>query len=144
MTFPAEPFATFLANAPLAGPVGSSDVIALLQAGLIKQLPANVIPQLTTVPSQTVNVSTYNATLTDQAILVNRSPAAATVINLPSNPGIGRRVLVKDIAGNCDLTNDITISNATIDGVAGLVLNTGYAYVWLLSTGNGNEWANVT
>lgn len=144
MAFPTEALATVIANAPIASTPGPSDALLLLQGGLLKNLPANAIPELTTSPTEVVNVSIYNATLSDQTIFVNRDPAAPTTVNMVSNPGRGRVVRVKDIAGNCDMTNTITIANCTIDGVSGKVLNSAFGYVQLESTGFGNNWANIT
>lgn len=144
MAFPTEALATLIANAPIAATPGPSDALLLLQGALLKKLPANAIPQLTTSPTQVVNVSIYNATLSDQTIFVRRSPAAPTTINLPSNPGLGRIIRIKDIAGNVDGTNTITIANGMIDGASGIVLNTARAYLQLESTGDSNNWANIT
>ncbi len=143
MSYPTEALATIIANAPVADTPSSSDVLLLLQGGLLKRLPANALPALETIPTEVVNQATYNATIDDQAILVNRSPAGATVINLPSNPGAGRRMLIKDIAGN-NAGYGITIGNATIDGIVGGTITANYGYVWLLSTGDGDNWAAVT
>ncbi len=143
MSYPTEALATIIANAPVADTPSSSDVLLLLQGGLLKRLPANALPALETIPTVVVNQATYNATIDDQAILVNRSPAGATVINLPSNPGAGRRMLIKDIAGN-NAGYGITIGNATIDGIVGGTITANYGYVWLLSTGDGDNWAAVT
>lgn len=143
-SFPTEAIATMLANAPLADTLGSSDLLMVLQDGLIKRLPTNAIALLATLPTVEINEAVFDATISNQGMLVNRSPAAPTIINLVSTPGIGRKVLVADMAGNCDGTNTITIGNATINGISGKTLNSAYAYCWLLSTGVGNNWIIVT
>lgn len=139
MSFPIEAFATFVANAPLADPLGSSDLLAVLQGGLIKRLPVNSIPLLATDPVTIVTTAGYAVLLTDKAILVDQAAPTATTITLPSNPGRGRVYTIADIAGNAAAGN-ITIANGTIDGGGGLVLNTNYASVTLISTGTANDW----
>lgn len=144
MGFPTDPFVDFISNAPLATTPGSSDMLALIQNGLTKRLPITGIPGLTpviTAPTVIINQNTYNALNTDYVIMVNRSPAAPTTINLLSSPGLGRIIQIKDIAGNVSGTNLITIANATIDGVSGFIMPYPFDSIWLEATGSGNNWA---
>lgn len=146
MAFPWEAFTAFISNAPMASTPGSSDMLALIQGGLTKRVPITQLPGLqpiVTVPTIVVTASTYNALITDYTIAVNRSPAGATIINLPGSAGFGRPMIIKDIAGNCDNNNTITVTNGTIDGLSSFVLDIPYGCVVLQSMGSSN-WSVIS
>lgn len=140
MAFPFEGFTAFVSGAPLANTPGSSDMLPIIQGGVTKRIPVGTIPQLTVAPTTEVTGAAYALLLTDEVIFVNRSPAAATVLTLPSNPGAGRVYTVKDIAGNVSGGNNIAFANGTIDGNAAYQITTAYGSLTIISTGIGNNW----
>jgi len=75
----------------------------------------------------------------DDIIMVNKTIGAATIVILPSSPGAGRMVVVKDSKGDA-FTNNITIraSAGTIDGLNSFVITQNYqAFTFVY---NGTEW----
>lgn len=148
MGFPTDPFTDFISNAPLAATPGASDMLALIQSGQTKRLPITGIPGLTpivSVPTKILAVSTtYNILLTDYFIGINLSPSAAITLNLPSSPGAGRPLIIKDINGLVTGATPITIANGTVDGQSGYILPFPYDCIWIQSTGVGNNWLIIS
>ena len=79
-------------------------------------------------------------TAADAVIVVRKTAGAATTVTLESGPAAGRVVTVKDGRGDAG-ANPITVvpASGTIDGVANLVLSSGYGSVTLVF--NGLEWS---
>lgn len=77
--------------------------------------------------------------LGDSVVIVNKTAGAATVVNLPATPIVGKPYTIKDGKGDA-LTNNITITPAagTIDGAATLVLNLNYQSAQIVY--NGTQW----
>lgn len=77
---------------------------------------------------------------TDDIVVVDKTVAAATTVNLISSPTTGTTQVIKDGKGDA-LTNNITLTPAagTIDGAASYVINTNYGAVIVVY--NGNEWS---
>ncbi len=81
--------------------------------------------------------ASYNTAATDYFIAVNKGSGSATTINLPSSPATGRFLIITDGKGDAQ-TNNITITNGTINGAASVVLRSNYASVTLIY--NGTAW----
>ena len=147
MGFPTDAFFNFVSNAPLANPLGASDMVPIIQGGVTKRVSPFSFPAvaaLTTFPETIITAgATYNATVADCAIFVRKSPGSPTTINLPSNPGQGRPFIIGDLNGDA-ANNFITVGNATIDGQSGFILALAWQCIFLLSTGNGNEWKMIS
>lgn len=77
---------------------------------------------------------------TDYVILVNKTSGAATTVNLPSLPKVGRMLVIKDGKGDA-ATNNITLTPATgtVDGAATFVMATNWQSITLVYT--GAEWS---
>lgn len=69
----------------------------------------------------------YDVTSSDTVVVVNKSVAAATQVNLPASPATGRLLIVKDGKGDAN-SNNITVSGngKNIDGAASVTINTNY------------------
>lgn len=146
---PTDPFSNFVSNAPLADTPGSSDMLGLIQNGLTKKLPVGSIPGLTpiiTVPTRILPDTTaaYAILLTDYFIGVNNTVGINVALSLPSAPGAGRPLQIKDIAGTVSGGAAITLSNGTIDGQSGYILPFAYDCLVIQSTGIGNNWAIIS
>lgn len=78
--------------------------------------------------------------VTDDMIILNKTVAATTTVNLPATPGTGFHVTIKDGKGDAG-TNNITIDGSgsdAIDGSLTTLINWNYGsldFVW-----NGTQW----
>lgn len=147
-TYPTDPFSAFIANAPLADTPGTSDVLALIQNKVTKRLPVGNIPGLAPIVKVPTNIlpsgtSSYAIKTTDYFIGINNNPAISVALSLPNAPGAGLPVIVKDISGLISPVNAITISGGTIDGQSSYTIAYPDGWVWLESTGIGNNWAII-
>ena len=93
---------------------------------------------------QTVIVTTtpYTVVAANEVIFVNVTSGPASII-LPTPPGAGRSVLIKDYSGT-SLTNPITITASGgkfINGVSFAMLNGGYSHVQLVY--DGVNWMTI-
>lgn len=75
----------------------------------------------------------------DDIILVNKASGAATAVNLPANPLIGRVYTIKDAKGDAN-SNNITLTPAAgnIDGSGTYVMSTNYQAARIAY--NGTQW----
>jgi len=86
---------------------------------------------------------TFTLTLTENydLILINNVTVANDfILTLPlsATAGQGRQIKVKDNTGSCAANSTITVQRAgadTIDGGAGYLMNTAYAYITLAADG---------
>ena len=80
--------------------------------------------------------------VTDYLIVVNKTVAAATTVNLYATPGVGSSLIIKDGKGDANV-NNITITPAAglIDGSASYVLVASYQAATLVY--NGTSWSVV-
>ena len=144
--FPIETFTAFVSGAPLAGGVGSSDMLALIQGGKTVRLPVTSLPGVILTPivlaptTLITSAATYSVVSGDYFIGVNKSPISATTIHLPGAPGVGRTLIIKDVAGTVTGAAPITIDSGTIDGNAGWVLPFAYSCIGLQAVG-GTNWS---
>lgn len=88
-----------------------------------------------------VNDANYTVQATDSIVAYTALTAARTV-TLPSPNVTGQIVVIKDESGACSSSNSITITGASIDGAASLVLTTAYASVRMYA--NGTAWFRLT
>ena len=75
-------------------------------------------------------------TATDCIIIVNKTTGAATAVTLPTTPGIGQSIVIKDGKGDAEV-NNITISGAMIDAASSFVIYENHAAVSLIWNGSG-------
>ena len=93
--------------------------------------------------SNTVILTTgasYNSLVTDARILLNLGIAAPFTVTLLGSSSYSHPVLIKDIAGDVDGTNTLTINftgGQLADGQSSVVLRNAYAGVWLNPLSNG-------
>lgn len=75
----------------------------------------------------------------DDIVLVNKTSGAATAVNLPANPLIGRVYTIKDAKGDAN-SNNITLTPAAgnIDGAGTYVMSTNYQAARIAY--NGTQW----
>lgn len=80
--------------------------------------------------------------VTDYCIVINKSIAATTTVNLPATPTTGQTFVIKDGKGDA-ASNNITIVPAAgnIDGSASYVMNLNRQSVNLLYS--GSEWVII-
>lgn len=99
-----------------------------------------------TIPSAIVAKSTvvtaagdYNVGSLDYVVVMNKTVAAATTVNLPGSPSTGRTIIVKDGKGDA-AANNVTVipATGTIDGAATIVISTNYGSVAFIY--NGSQW----
>lgn len=92
---------------------------------------------------RTVRVVTASGSVaitnSDDVVIINKSVAASTIVNLPVSPATGRSFTIKDGKGDA-ATNNITIFPAAgnIDDSASLTINVSYAAVVLVY--DGSQW----
>jgi hypothetical protein len=116
-----ETFTYFVQTAPLAASINTSDLLALIQGGQTKRIPA---AQLLSASSPTIvsAAGAYDVLTTDTFLAVTKT--IANTIQLPSGPTFNQRLTVADCLGNAG-TYPITIAAGagdTIDGIAALNL----------------------
>jgi len=83
--------------------------------------------------------ASVDLTSSSRKVIINKSIAGITTVNLPVTPKVGQEVLVKDGKGDAK-ANNITIlaPGKTIDGLSSVVMINNYqAYSMLY---NGTEW----
>lgn len=93
-------------------------------------------------PTVVTAAGTYAALATDCLIVINKSVAAATTVNLSSTLQTGRVVIVKDGKGDAS-SNNITIqgNGKNIDGSSSLVISSNYGVSRLVY--NGSQWNSI-
>ena len=76
---------------------------------------------------------------TDEVVIINKTIAASSIVNLPGSPALGDVYCIKDGKGD-GIANPITITPAagTIDGAASFGTTANYQAVWVIY--NGTEW----
>ena len=116
-----ETFTQFVQQAPAATPPNTSDLLALIQGGVTKHIPA---AQIIGVASPTIvsAAGAYAVKSSDTFLAVTKT--VANTIQLPSGPSFNQRLTVADCLGNAG-TYPITIAAGagdTIDGIAALNL----------------------
>ena len=103
-------------------------------------LTVQLIMKATVITSGATSGSHYSVSATtDQIIVVDKSSASASYLDLPASPTTGTTYRIKDGKGDA-ATNNITIAPAsgTIDGDSNVIINANYASVDLVY--NGTEW----
>lgn len=79
------------------------------------------------------------ALITDEIIVINKTPDATTTVTLMANPDIGKIIRIKDGKGTAGSFNITTSGNGkNIDGAATLVISTNYGSHTLVY--NGTQW----
>jgi len=96
------------------------------------------------------SVAPYTYTMTEDydLVIVNNVTVAndfVLTLRLSTNAGEGHRLVVKDGTGSCSSNATITVQRQgadTVDGAAGYVLNSAYAYIELVPYGT-TKWGRV-
>jgi hypothetical protein len=95
---------------------------------------------------RTVRIATLPGSVSigfgDDIVVIKKNIGAATIVNLPAFPEIGRSFLIKDGKGDAQVHN-ITIlpATGTIDGAATVVISQNYAAVSMVY--DGIEWRMI-
>jgi len=88
-----------------------------------------------------VHIASGDVTITtaDDVVIVNKTVAAASTVNLPGSPTAGDVYCIKDGKGD-GAANPLTITPAagTIDGAGSFATTANYEAVWVIF--NGTEW----
>lgn len=93
------------------------------------------------VPTIIQSGSAYNSVASDVRILIDLAVAGPITITLLNSSRYLQPILVKDIAGNVDGTNPITVvfsNGQTVDGLSTVVLSNPYAWFWFNPLAAGN------
>lgn len=125
---------TFTGTITASGFIGAGTGITSLTSSVITASLGFTPAAATSVASVVQTTSTYTVTSTDVIVFCN----GCHTVTLPSG-SLGRRVVVKDIAGNASSSN-ITIVG-TIDGATNLVISTDYGKAELVH--NGTNWSTI-
>lgn len=136
---------------PVAPNLSGTEYIWLVQGGTDRRATASAIAALgggsgsQNLPTTTVTAgATYVALTSDVLIIVQKSVGSPTVIDLPAFTAKTGFYYIKDGKGDA-ATNNITITPSgvdTIDGLANVVISTGYGILQIAPNPNGG-WAII-